>query len=200
MGQQKQLLPLGNKPVIRHCLDTIITAGIKDIIVVLGLHAEKVLKVLDDFTFEQIIPPHPPCAKGRGKDFTIKTAYNENPESEMVESVRIGLHSLDGSSSGVLVCLSDHPLVSSQTLKTLVDLHREDPDKIIIPEYKGTRGHPTLFPVNAIRDVFTGSNLREISNKYPERIRFADLSDEGIILDMDTMEDYRRFSERTIID
>ncbi len=49
------------------------------------------------------------------KDLPVQIVFNENPESEMAESVRIGLRALTDSSSGVLVHLSDHPLVSVAT-------------------------------------------------------------------------------------
>ena len=32
MGRSKQLLLLGNKPVIKHCLDVILASGIRDIV------------------------------------------------------------------------------------------------------------------------------------------------------------------------
>jgi len=46
MGRIKQLLPLGNKPVISHCLDTLIASEINDIVVVLGQHRAEILRSL----------------------------------------------------------------------------------------------------------------------------------------------------------
>jgi molybdenum cofactor cytidylyltransferase len=117
MGQPKQLLPLGNKTVIRHCLDNLVAAGIKDVIVVLSQRGREILNSM--------------------KDLPVQVVYNENPESEMAESVRIGLRALTQSSSGVLTHLSDYPLVSVETLKSIVQCYLETPDKIIIPLYKG---------------------------------------------------------------
>lgn len=126
MGQLKQILPIGDKPAIRHCLDSIIESGIKDIVVVLGEQGPEVLKVINDLP--------------------VKVAFNNEPQSEMAEPVRIGLRAVDADSSGVLVALSDHPLVSVETIKMLIDFHKQDPHKIIIPLYEEKRGHPTLFP------------------------------------------------------
>ena len=182
MGRIKQLLPLGNKPVISHCIDTLIASEIKDIVVVLGPHRAEILRFLGALPNQ------------------VKIAYNDIPGSEMAESVRIGLGVINASSSGLLVCLSDHPMVSRETIKTLIGLHGQDPDKIIIPLYRGSRGHPTLFPARMIREVLTGHTLREITSRHPEKVRYLEVQDEGVILDLDTVEDYKKLSEKMVID
>ena len=176
MGQPKQLLPLGNKPVIRHCLDNLVAAGIKDIVVVLSQRESEILNSM--------------------KDLPVQIVFNENPESEMAESVRIGLRTLTDFSTGVLVHLSDHPLVSAKTLKSIVQCHLEIPDKIIIPQYKGKRGHPSLFPKPVIDEIFVGLTLRDIIKRDSSRIKFLDVDDEGVILDMDTKEDYEKIPKK----
>jgi CTP:molybdopterin cytidylyltransferase MocA len=176
MGQPKQLLPLGNKTVIRHCFDNLVAAGIKNVVVVICRGGSEILDSM--------------------KDLPVKVVFNENPESEMAESVRIGLRTLTDSSSGILVHLSDHPLVSTGTLKSIVQCHLETPDKIIIPLYKGKKGHPSLFPKPVIDEVFVGLTLREIINRDSSRIKFLDVDDEGVILDMDTKEDYERILKK----
>jgi CTP:molybdopterin cytidylyltransferase MocA len=175
-GQPKQLLPLGNKPVIRHCLDNLVAAGIKDIVVVLSQRESEILNSM--------------------KDLPVQIVFNENPESEMAESVRIGLRTLTDFSTGVLVHLSDHPLVSAKTLKSIVQCHLEIPDKIIIPQYKGKRGHPSLFPKPVIDEIFVGLTLRDIIKRDSSRIKFLDVDDEGVILDMDTKEDYEKIPKK----
>jgi molybdenum cofactor cytidylyltransferase len=176
MGQPKQLLPLGNKTVIRHCFDNLVAAGIKNVVVVICRGGSEILDSM--------------------KDLPVQIVFNENPESEMAESVRIGLRALTQSFSGVLIHLSDHPLVSAATLKSIVQCHLETPDKIIIPLYKGKKGHPSFFPKPVIDEVFVGLNLRDIINKDSSRIRFLDVDDEGVILDMDTKEDYERILKK----
>jgi molybdenum cofactor cytidylyltransferase len=177
MGRLKQLLPLGSKPIIRHCLDNLAVAGIRNTVVVLGQNGSKILDSV--------------------KELPVKVVFNKTPESEMAESVRIGLRALHESSSGILVHLSDHPLVSVETLKRLVQCHVESPDRIIIPLYKGRRGHPTLFPKPVVEEVFDGLNLRDIIDKDSSRIRFLNVDDDGVVLDIDTPEDYKRIWERS---
>jgi len=176
MGQPKQLLPLGSKPIIRHCLDNLAVAGIRNTVVVLGQNGSEILDSI--------------------KELPVKVVFNETPVSEMAESVRIGLRALCEPSSGVLVHLSDHPLVSVETLKSLVQCHVESPERIIIPLRKERRGHPTLFPKPVIDEVFEGLNLRDIVNRDSSRARFLNVVDEGVILDVDTKEDYERILKK----
>ncbi len=172
MGQTKQLLPLGDKPVIRHCVGTLLAAGVPDIVVVAGREKDGITGAL--------------------LGLPVTLAVNAAQESDMAESARIGLTSCDPSSSGVLICLADHPLVMPGTVAALILEHRLSPHRIIIPCCAGRRGHPSLFPFSVAREVFMGGTLRDIVRKEGERVMLMDTEDEGVLLDMDTPADYER--------
>jgi molybdenum cofactor cytidylyltransferase len=172
MGRSKQLLPLGTRPVILRCLDGIIGAGVRDIVVVLGAGSEEVGAAISGLS--------------------VRTAVNSDPQSDMAGSVRLGLRQTGADSTGVLVCLCDHPLVSAGTIAAIVDTHTACPDDIIIPHYKGRRGHPTLFPRAIINDIVHSTTLREVITAHAGNVRPIEVDDEGVILDLDTPEDYER--------
>ena len=176
MGQLKQLLPVNNRPAIRHCIDTIIASGINDIVAVIRNDSEELKNILNGLP--------------------LSIVYNRNAESEMAESVRIGLRAIAASATGVMVCLSDHPLVKVETLKTLLHIHEQKPDRILLPRCNGKNGHPVLFPVQIIHQVFSGLNLREIISRYPDMVKNVQVMDEGILFDMDTREDYENIIKR----
>jgi molybdenum cofactor cytidylyltransferase len=178
MGKLKQILPLGGKPVIMHCLDTIIESGITDIVVVLSPAGKEIEGVI--------------------RNLPLTIIFNNNPSSEMVESVRIGLQTVHSGSTGILICLSDYPLITSDTLKILVTWHEKEPDKIIIPVYRNKRGHPNLFPKLCADEIFHGLTLRDIVYKENRRIQLAEVQDEGILYDMDTEEDYKIMIQRVL--
>jgi molybdenum cofactor cytidylyltransferase len=176
MGQPKQLLPLGDKTVIRHCVDNIVSALIRRIVVVVRPDAEEMVEALSGLP--------------------VSIVVNHDRDSDMAGSVQVGLQSLDPSSLAVLVCLADHPLASAETMKTLMRAHQESPDKIIIPAYNGKRGHPSLFPASVLKEIFSGSTLRDIVRGDEKRVRVIDVPDEGIVFDMDTPDDYERVLKR----
>ena len=176
MGQLKQLLLIGNKAVILHCLDSISASGMDDIVVVIRPDCEALHQIL--------------------KGLQIKIVFNRNAGSEMAESVRTGLRAADPASTGIMVCLSDHPLVSPDTFKTLIDVHANVPGRILIPRYHGKKGHPVLLPAAVMKDVFSGDTLREVIANHRDAVTCIDVMDEGILLDLDTREDYETMLKR----
>jgi len=176
MGTSKQLLPLGPKPVILHCLDRIIAAGVKDIVVVLGTESDGIRTAISGLP--------------------VRTMINDDPASDMAGSVRRGLKAIDPASTGVLVCLPDHPLVSPATMAAVLNAHGSAPDGIIIPSYKERRGHPTLFSRAVIEDIFRGTTLRDVIASHAGKVRLIQVDDEGVVLDMDTPEDYEQIKGR----
>lgn len=172
MGSCKQLLPLNGKPVIVHCLEAMITASISDIIVVINSAGDAVIEAT--------------------AGFPVTIARNENPESDMAESVRVGLGKIAAASTGVIVALTDHPLVSSKTYSLLVERHRTEPESVIIPVYEGKKGHPTLFPRAILEELKKPLTLRDIIRKHSDKVCELQVPDIGVALDMDTWEDYER--------
>ncbi|MBI5742100.1 MAG: nucleotidyltransferase family protein [Nitrospirae bacterium] len=170
MGQLKQLLPLKGKPIIRHSLDALLSAGLDDIVVVLGERNPDLINIVGGLP--------------------VRVVFNTVPGSDMAESLRTGLRSVDCSSTGILISLADHPMASSATIQVLVSLHHQKPDRILVPRYEMRKGHPVLLPSILLKDIHKGGTLRDVIGKYPERIRPVEVEDRGVVLDIDTMEDY----------
>ncbi|MBW2364015.1 MAG: nucleotidyltransferase family protein [Deltaproteobacteria bacterium] len=188
MGRPKQHLLLKGKTVLQHSIEACVKAGLEDVIVVAGEVGKKELR-LDNF-------------------LQAKFVFNKMPKSEMADSVRIGLQAIHNSSSGVLICLVDHPLVKVETFRLLTKYHEEESDKILIPVYNGIRGHPTLFPKTIVGEMFnplanTDFNndrrmpiLRDLIAKNKKRVCLLEVDDEGVIIDMNTKQDYKRIIEK----
>jgi molybdenum cofactor cytidylyltransferase len=175
MGTSKQLLPLGDRPVIRRCADTVFASGVQDLVVVVNGDGERIIEAL--------------------AGLPVRIVRNDAPDSQMADSVRIGVRALDDRYSGVLVCLSDHPLIALETFRTVIQAHHQAPDRIVIPCHEGRRGHPALFSRTILNEVLSGGTLRDIIGKDERRVQPIEVNDEGILLDMDTDEDYRRVRE-----
>jgi molybdenum cofactor cytidylyltransferase len=170
MGCCKQLLPLGDRPVIVHCLTSIISAGISEIIVVVGAQAESISDAV----------AHLP----------VTIVSNLDTDSDMTASLRAGMQAVSCTAAGVIVALADHPLVAPATYQSLVRRHCDEREKILIPTFNGVRGHPTLFPYRLLNQLPAGRTLRDISHAFPELVDLIEMADGGVALDMDTWEDY----------
>lgn len=79
------------------------------------------------------------------QDLPVATVINHEPESQMADSVQVGLGTLGPGITGIMVGLADHPLVMPQTYKLLREQHEVKPERILIPTYGNRGGHPTLF-------------------------------------------------------
>ncbi|HTG81778.1 MAG TPA: nucleotidyltransferase family protein [Geobacteraceae bacterium] len=176
MGQCKQLLPLDGRPAIVRCLESILAAGVAGITVVVGA----------DGTEVELAIAHLPVT------VVLNTIYG----SDMAGSVLVGLQRVGHKTSGILVCLADHPLIEARTCRLLMEEHRRRPDAILIPTYQGRKGHPTLFPRTIIAELAFLPTLRDVIGRHANRVRFLEVDDPAIVEDMDTPADYRRLVAR----
>ncbi|MBI5118194.1 nucleotidyltransferase family protein [Candidatus Poribacteria bacterium] len=200
MGKPKQLLPLGERPVIVHCLETIRGAGIDDIVVVVGSNSDEILQAIEAFTpitVRNRIPESDRFAPTFDfRPSTIRVVQNETPEADMCESVRVGLKKINPASPGIFICLADHPLVKAETFMGMRRCHAERPGAIILPVHKGKRGHPPLLPREILAEIDAVRTLRDLIRRHSKEVHCLDVNDEGVVFDMDTREDYQRILER----
>lgn len=176
MGQPKALLPLQDKPAILHCLTKLLTIRPLEIIVIFGSDSKAEAALVETMS--------------------VKVMFNTLPQSDMAKSVRLGFQAIQSQATSALICLVDHPLVQAGTLKQIAVAAMNAPKQIIIPTFQERRGHPTLFPRVLLADIYQGFNLREIIGRHPDRVTLVPVDDEGVVLDMDTPEDYQKICRR----
>ncbi|OGU14050.1 MAG: glycosyl transferase [Geobacteraceae bacterium GWC2_53_11] len=174
MGSCKQLLPLGKATVIDRCLTTLQQGGIGDIVVVVSESGQQI------------------AAAARKHD--VRVVVNRVDDGDMASSVRAGRDALDAGTSGIVVALSDCPLVSPETVSLLVHLHDIFPDGIITPAHEGRRGHPLLFARTILDELAEEMTLRDVVQSDLHRIYEVPVDDIGILMDMDTPDDYVRLA------
>lgn len=174
MGSSKQLLDFGGKTVLARCLETLLAGGVREIVVVVGIAGDAVV-----------------IEAGR---FPVQVVVNCDPGGDMASSLRVGRDALSKAVRGIIVALCDYPLVRPETVSLLLGKHASFPDKIIIPVTGGRRGHPLLLPRLILNELRVGLTLRDLIRYDPERLHCLQVDDPGILLDMDTPEDYQRLS------
>jgi molybdenum cofactor cytidylyltransferase len=163
----KMTLPLGDKTLIEHTVDTLLEICSK-VIVVTGYNSQECQKLLEHRR-GVLITLNPDFAKG------------------MFSSVQQGIKELQ--SDTFFIIPGDQPMVQPQTLTRIL---ATDGD-IVNPSFKGKKGHPVLFRNDCrqgILDMPKEGILRDfIHNRGAEVV---DVEDEGILLDIDTDEDYEK--------
>ena len=95
----------------------------------------------------------------------------------------------------VLLCLVDHPAGSAETVKRIVATFREYDAPVVIPTYHGRRGHPVLIGQQLFEELLgltTDAGADSVVRRYRPATQFVEVEDEGIVIDVDDPESYRR--------
>jgi molybdenum cofactor cytidylyltransferase len=173
MGKLKQLLPLGNTTVLGRAIDNLTASKIEDIIVVLGYAAEDVEK--------------------RIEDRPVRIAINPDYRLGMSSSIKVGVEALHEGAEAVMLALADQPFIDSGTIDHFINESQKGEKGIIIPTYRGRRGHPVIFSIkyrNELMALEGDVGARDIILTNPGDILELPVDCEGVIIDIDTAEDY----------
>jgi molybdenum cofactor cytidylyltransferase len=176
MGRPKMSLPWKDgTTLIAHMVSIFQDADAEPIVVVAGENCVIVEELL------------------RGLEVNI-LANPETTDAEMLDSVKIGLKSLDIKIvEAVLIMPGDHPLLLPSTVCALCAAWRGRLDRIIAPSFGGRRGHPLLIPNALWPEILAlgeGVSLRDFLNRYEADIEYLVVEDPGVRFDVDTPEDY----------
>lgn len=132
----------------------------------------------------------------RGLD--VEVVLNEDPESEPLDSIRLVLERLPDDTAALVVLPVDLPLIAEETAAALVRSFRENPGPLILPFHNGVAGHPVLISRDLFPDVLTRpleEGLRSLIMESARTLREVKVIDPGILIDIDTPDDYWRFIE-----
>jgi CTP:molybdopterin cytidylyltransferase MocA len=174
MGAFKPLLPFSSTTVIERVIAIIHEAGVEAIRVVVGWQAE------------QLIPVLARCE--------IPWVRNERVEDGMFSSVQAGVRSLPSGLRAFFVLPGDMPLVHPITLTRLMAAWDVQPGGIVYPCYQGRRGHPPLIRAACIPEILAetpSGSLRDLLARHAQDAHELEVTDAGILLDLDTPEAYR---------
>jgi len=178
MGRLKPLLPFGPHTVLEQVLAVGQAAGLDPLLVVLGHEAD---------TIAAHLPPGIPWVR------------NPNYRTGgMFSSVGCGLGSLPQDVAMAVILLGDQPTLTPDVLHRLRVAWEADSCPIeyfYVPTFAGRRGHPLCIPAALFPAVlgWPGTEgLRGVLKKYAAQVREVPVLEPGILLDLDTPEDYDR--------
>ena len=93
----------------------------------------------------------------------------------MGTSIASGVAALHADSDAVLVALGDEPMLGAASLRRVVERYRAGGYPIVVPTYKGTRGHPVLFDravFAELRELTGDQGARSVTDRDPSRVSF----------------------------
>ena len=175
MGVQKLLLPFGGKTVISHIVDQLLASTVGEVHAVVGHQAERISAELS----------------GRA----VSIVNNPNYTSGMLSSVRCGLRNLPEKCRAVMVVLGDQPSITTGLIDQILQSFAATEKNILVPLYKGKRGHPILFSSHYRDEILTqygDVGLRGLLHGHSDDTFEMAVSTASVLCDMDCPEDYRR--------
>jgi molybdenum cofactor cytidylyltransferase len=139
--------------------------------------------------FESVWGRSPTCQDGL--TFTI----NPDPERGMLSSLQCGLNELPANAAGVIFTPVDYPSFQSATLSRIAAAFRGRASDVVIPVYRGRNGHPVCVSRRIVQELLAlpaTAQARDVIRQHRERTCFVDVEDPGVVVDIDTPDDYAR--------
>jgi molybdenum cofactor cytidylyltransferase len=114
-----------------------------------------------------------------------------------IATIRAALQwTTDGERPGALVILPvDHPRVEPATVSALVDAFVEGDASLVLPVFEGRSGHPILIAgplLDELEEPELAEGARTVVRRHRETARLLEVPDRGILVDIDTLPEYRR--------
>jgi len=181
----KLLLDLGGQTVIARLLAALERAGVASRLVVIGPEDTELRAEIERCGGRAIVAATPP--------------------PEMLTSIELGLQAVADDlatacevvepDAAWFLIPADHPVIDAETIRRLLEAAVENPGRIIVPTYKGRRGHPTVFAwkhATEIDGVPPGVGFNWIVKQHAADVLEIAVPSAGVLVDLDTPEDYER--------
>lgn len=179
MGYPKALAQFDGRSFLRTVMMHFEQAGVKDLMVVLGHESGRITQEL---SLEET-------------GFVI----NDNYEMGQFSSFQTGVRALPKDVTGVFLALVDQPQIGAEVIRTVRASFSAKPERIVLPTYRGRRGHPTLFPCRLFEEIRAAPptiSARDILAAHQGDILEVDVPDESILWNINTERDLKRIQHR----
>lgn len=172
----KLVLDVGGQPVVARVVSAFLAADIARVIVVTGADREAVIQALPDAA-------------------PIRFTHNPNYVRGMGASIHCGVSALDATSSGIVICPGDLPLLTADTIRQVrrAFYERATP-RIVRPRVDGQPGHPVFFGRSFRGDLMqlqSDEGARAILRRHRRAVTYVDVEPPGAVRDVDTPEALR---------
>jgi molybdenum cofactor cytidylyltransferase len=175
MGQPKLALTLKRKTLLELALDPILAAGIRDIVVVTDE---------DPTWIKKSIPPE------------VRIAVNLHSCEGIATSLQVGINAVSRRSQAIFFSLGDQPLITPEVYRSLIEHYHQYMKSLTFPVFEGKRGNPALFDRRLWRALMAlqgDEGGKQIIASIPgQEKEGVPVSCPGILMDVDTPEDYVR--------
>jgi molybdenum cofactor cytidylyltransferase len=175
MGRDKLYLELAGETLLRRSVRHVVEAGLDPILVVTGLHPERVRRELAGLPVTAV--PNPDHAAGQST------------------SLRVGLERVPAEAAAALVVLVDMPFVTPGMLREVVRRYRRERPPLVVSRYGKVAAPPTLYDRSLFHELAGGEGGKRVVERHLHEAAVLDWPEESLA-DIDVEEDYRRARAR----
>ena len=183
MGRPKALLPVDGVRFIEKIVTALKSTRVAKIIAVLGHRADEMRRQIGDLPVTMVVNPN----------------YKQGQLSSLVAAINSIQSSKDSASvDGILVHLVDHPYINPDLVNLMIDQFHETKKLIVVPRYRGRRGHPVIFSSALFAELLAApldQGAKTVVHAHRDETLEIDTEDEGVTIDIDTPEEYRKHVE-----
>ena len=176
MGHPKALLEWKGQNLLQYQVHSLLEASFDEVVVVLG-HQAKMLSLS--------VPEDP----------RVRAVISRRHRWGKTQSIKTGLRSIHSNSDGVLIVGVDQPR-HIQTLCTLREVFLDRRPTIVVPVFRGTRGHPPVFGSKLFKNLMQISEstqgLRAVVEQYRTEGLQVEVDDPLVNTNLNAPEDYTK--------
>jgi molybdenum cofactor cytidylyltransferase len=207
MGSPKALIPFRGRTFLGHLLEVIRSANDVDTAQSNSLHVENLYtNRIADVRIGLIR-----VVLGAGaEEIRVRAGLdagcvvvNADWRSGQLSSIQAAIRSLSaedaGAVDGVILFLVDHPLVSGELVRTMVDRFYESERAIVVPTYLGRRGHPVILARRLFGELLAAEltkGAREVVWAHADEVLEVSTYEEGVVLNLNDPETLRQVLTR----
>lgn len=177
MGTSKQLLDVNGEALLTRTINSVINAGLADIVVVLGA---------DEAAHRNIL-----------HQLKVHITVNELWEAGMGSSIKAGMHHLIAQVpdvQAVIIFVCDQPMLTADIISGIIARFREIKKQIVASGYSDAAGVPVLFARSyfaTLMQLPDDQGAKKIILQNPDDVAIVPFA--GGEIDLDTRDDYERF-------
>lgn len=179
LGQPKQLVNFGGKPLIVHIIEQALFVKMRSVFVILGGNQSLILPKI----------AHLP----------VTIINNENWEKGMGSSISAGVKAIQKqhpTTTGIVTLLCDQPFVSADLLYQIIQTQAETQANIVASNYAGNTGVPAYFGQSIFPELLSlkaKGGAKKIIQQHLSTLSCVSFP-EGIF-DIDTPDDLKRIND-----
>ena len=176
MGSLKALLPWQGSTLLEYQISSLRQAGADPVVVVLGHQAGQLMPLVE------------------GKEGVI---WQVNPDywQGKTTSIKVGLSAIGpGQPSAILILNVDQPR-STETIRHLLQQHRDGGRSITIPRYRGKGGHPIVVDSTLLEELKSideeSLGVKAVVRRHQEATLLVEMDTPEVLWDLNTPEEYQ---------